>query len=155
MFCACQPSGRCQTASGERLIWSLGSRTIEGTRSGARLPGKVFADPELDYVEAVQAFVKGSQPLFDPSFKAATVEKPSLRGELQRLCQEETLLCIERRNTRKRRELEDLAWRVTWQPYRTEKPSTQEITNPKLRARWGSAKCKNNSDKICANNIVS
>ena len=103
-------------------------------------PGKVFADPELDYVEAVQAFVKASQPLFGPSFKATAVEKPSQRGELQRLRQEEALLCIERRDARKRRKLEDLAWRVTWQQYRTEKPSTQEITKPKLRARWGSRK---------------
>ena len=30
-------------------------------------PGKVFANPELDYVEAVQAFVKASRPLFGPS----------------------------------------------------------------------------------------
>jgi transposase InsO family protein len=103
-------------------------------------PGKVFADPELDYVEAVQAFVKASQPLFGPSLKAAAVEKPSLRGELRRLRQEETLLCIERRNTRKRRELEDAAWRVTWQQHRTEKTSTEEIAKPKLRARWGSRK---------------
>lgn len=103
-------------------------------------PGKVFADPELDYVEAVQAFVQASQPLFGPSLKAAAVEKPSPRGELQRLRQEEALLCIERRNARKRRKLEDLAWRVTWQPYRTEKPSQEEVTKPKLRARWGARK---------------
>ncbi len=100
-------------------------------------PGKVFADPELDYVEAVQAFVKASQPLFGPRIKVATVEKPSHRGELQRLRQEEALLCIERRDIRKHRKLEDLAWRVTWQQHCTEKPSMQEVTQPKLRARWG------------------
>jgi len=103
-------------------------------------PGKVFADPELDYVEAVQAFVKVSQPLFGPSLKATAVEKPSQRGELQRLRQEEALLCVERRDARKRRKLEDLAWQVTWQQYRTEKPSKEKITKPKLRARWGSRK---------------
>jgi hypothetical protein len=27
-------------------------------------PGKVFDDPDLDYVEAVQAFVKASRPAF-------------------------------------------------------------------------------------------
>jgi len=103
-------------------------------------PGKVFADPELDYVEAVQAFVKASPPLFGPSLQATVVEKPSQRGELQRLRQEEARLCIERRDARQRRQLEDWAWRVTWQPYRTEKPSEQEMTKPKLRARWGSRK---------------
>jgi transposase InsO family protein len=103
-------------------------------------PGRVFADSELDYVEAVQAFVKASRPLFGPRIEVAAVEKPSQQGELQRLRQEEALLCIERRNTRKRRELEDLTWRVIWQPYRTDKPSTAELTKPKRRARWGSRK---------------
>lgn len=103
-------------------------------------PGKVFANPELDYAEAVQAFVKASRPLFGPRIETVTVEKTSQRGELQRLRQAEALLCIERRNTRKRRELEDLAWRATWQQHRTEKPSTAKVANPKLRARWGSCK---------------
>jgi len=102
----------------------------------------VFADPELDYVEAVQAFVKASRPLFGPRIETTAVEKTSQRGELQRLRQEEALLCIERRKTRKRRELDAkrVAWRVAWQQQRTEKPSTEENTNPKLRARWGSRK---------------
>ena len=33
-------------------------------------PGKVFADPELDYTEAVQSFVKDSRPLFWPKNRA-------------------------------------------------------------------------------------
>jgi transposase InsO family protein len=98
-------------------------------------PGKVFADPELDYVEAVQAFVKASRPLFGSRIEAPAIEKPMPRDEIQQLRQAEAQLCTERRNTRKRRNLEDAAWRVTWQQQRTEKPST-----PKLRARWGSCK---------------
>ncbi|MCJ7433883.1 MAG: integrase core domain-containing protein [Anaerolineales bacterium] len=103
-------------------------------------PGKVFADPELDYAEAVQAFVKASRPLFGPRIEAAAIEKPSQRGKIQQLRQEEAQLCTERRNTRKCRELEDAAWRVTWQQQRTEKPSAEEITKPELRAHWGSRK---------------
>jgi len=103
-------------------------------------PGKVFADPELDYAEAVQAFVKASRPLFGPRNEAATVEKPSQRAEIQQLRQEEAQLRIERRNLRKRRELEDAAWQATWQQQRSEKPSAEEIAKPKLRARWGSRK---------------
>jgi transposase InsO family protein len=103
-------------------------------------PGKVFADPELDYAEAVQAFVKASRPLFGPRIEAASVEKPSQQVEIQRLRQEEAQLCSERRNTRKRRELEDEAWRVTWSQQRHEKPSAEENANPKARAHWGSVK---------------
>jgi transposase InsO family protein len=103
-------------------------------------PGKVFADPELDYAEAVQAFVKASRPLFGPRNEAAPVEKPSQRAEIQQLRQEEAQLRIERRNLRKRRELEDAAWQATWQQQRSEKPSAEEIAKPKLCARWGSRK---------------
>ena len=102
--------------------------------------GKVFADPELDYAEAVQAFVKASRPLFGPRIEAAPVEKPSRQTELQQLRQEEAQLCTERRNTRTRRKLEDAAWRVTWSQQRYEKPSTAEHVNPKPRAPWGSVK---------------
>lgn len=103
-------------------------------------PGKVFADPELDYAEAVQAFVKASRPLFGPRNEAAAVDKPSQRAEIQQLRQEEAQLCTERRNLRKRRELEDVAWQVTWSQQRCEKPSAEEIAKPKPRARWGSRK---------------
>jgi transposase InsO family protein len=102
-------------------------------------PGKVFADPELDYAEAVRAFVKAARPLLGPRIEAVAAEKPSQESELRRLRQAEALLCIERRDIRKRRKLEDLAWRVTWQQHRTEKPPTTEI---KLRARWGSRKVR-------------
>jgi len=102
--------------------------------------GKVFADPELDYAEAVQAFVKASRPLFGPRIETAPVEKPSRQAELQQVRQAEAQLCTERRNTRTRRKLEDAAWRVTWSQHRHEKPSAEENVPPKPRAPWGSVK---------------
>jgi len=103
-------------------------------------PGKVFADPKLDYAEAVQAFVKASRPLFGPRIEAATVANPSQRVKIQLLRQEEAQLCTERRNIRKRRELEDAAWQATWSQQRCENPSAEEIAQPKPRARWGARK---------------
>lgn len=102
-------------------------------------PGRVFADPELDYVEAVQAFVKASQPLFGPRRETA----PSQSTETQQIRQAEDQLRIERRNLRKRRKLEDAAW----QQQRSEKPSAEELTKPKLRARWGSRKVQEEQRK--------
>jgi transposase InsO family protein len=99
-------------------------------------PGRVFADPELDYVAAVQAFMQASRPLFGSRLEQA----PSQRTELQPVRQEEDQLRIERRNLRKRRELEDAAWRVTWSQQRYKKPSAEERAQPKLRARWGARK---------------
>lgn len=101
-------------------------------------PGKVFADAELDYADAVAAFVKGSRPLFGPRIGATAVEKPSRQAEIQQLRQEETQLRQERSHMRKRRELEDAAWQVTWEQQRC-------VTSPaqsKLRAPWGSLKGK-------------
>jgi transposase InsO family protein len=105
-------------------------------------PGKIFADPELDYAEAVQAFVKASRPLSGPRIGAATVEKPSQRAQIQQLRQEEAQLRTERRNLRKRRELEDVVWRATWQGQRHPKTSAELLEQPKLRARWGSCKAQ-------------
>ncbi|HEU0291314.1 MAG TPA: integrase core domain-containing protein [Anaerolineales bacterium] len=96
-------------------------------------PGKVFADPELEYGAAVQTFVQASRPLFGPREETT----PSPRTELQQVRQAEDQLRIERRTLRKRRQLEDAAWWVMWQPYRT---SAEERATPKRRARWGSRK---------------
>ena len=48
-------------------------------------PGKVFADLELGYAEAIQAFVAASQPLFGPKIGAVGAEKtPWMRLERYR-----------------------------------------------------------------------
>ena len=99
-------------------------------------PGRVFADPELDYVEAMQAFVQASRPLFGPRQEAA----PAQQTPLQQVRQAEDQLRLERRHLRKRRQLEDAAWRVTWSQQRYPKPSAQEKVQPKPRARWGTRK---------------
>ena len=103
-------------------------------------PGKVFADPELNYAAAVQAFVQASRPLFGSRIESVAVERPSQQVEIQQLRQEEAQLCSERRNTRQRRKLEDAAWQVTWQQHRRETPSAAQNAQPKLRARWGARK---------------
>jgi transposase InsO family protein len=105
-------------------------------------PGKVFANQELDYAEAVQAFVKASRPLFGPRIEPAPAEKPSQQAKIQQLRLEEAQLRTKRRNTRKRRELEDVAWQTIWRQQRCEKPSTKEIAQPKLRTHWGSRKAQ-------------
>ncbi len=102
-------------------------------------PGKVFADAELGYAEAVQAFVEASQPLFGPKIGVAEAEKISPHAEIKQLRQEEAQLCVERSNIRKRRKLEDAAWRVIWNQQR-EVP--RERGAGKLRARWGSRKAQ-------------
>jgi transposase InsO family protein len=105
-------------------------------------PGRVFADPELDYTEAVQAFVQASQSVSSLTQRAATAEKTSQRAEIQQLRQEEAQLRTERRGIRQRRELEDAVWQTIRDQKRCEKPSAEAIVPPKLRARWGSRKAQ-------------
>lgn len=86
----------------------------------------------------MQAFVKASQPLFGPRQETA----PSQQTEIQQVRQAEDRLRIERRNLRKRRQLEDAAWQVAWQQQPSQKLSAEELTKPKRRARWGSRKAQ-------------
>jgi len=99
-------------------------------------PGRVFADPDLDYATAMQAFVQASQPLSGPRQITKSAEKPSQRVEIRQLRQKETELGAERRHVRQLRHLEDLAW----QAQRGEKPPEAETAQPKVRAHWGSRK---------------
>lgn len=105
-------------------------------------PGKVFADMEMDYAEAIHSFVKASRPLFGSRVGSTGGEEPSRQKEIQQIRQEEEQLSIERRKTRKHRKLEDSVWRATWQQHRSEKPSIGEMPIPKLRARWGTVKAQ-------------
>ena len=99
-------------------------------------PGKVFANPELSYTEAMQAFVDASQPLSGARKTVAAAEHQSQRSEIRELRREEAELCAKRHRLRQRRRLEDAAW----QQQRRAQRSAEETAQPKLRARWGSRK---------------
>ena len=122
---------------------SSGHMVIEKSKEVGRepdYPGKVFADMDLDYAQAARAFVQASRPLSGPRIGAATAETPSQRAEIQQLRHDEALLGMERRGIRKRRELEDAAWRAIRDQQRSEKYSAEVTAQPKVRARWGSRK---------------
>ena len=99
-------------------------------------PGKVFANPELSYTEAMQAFVDASQPLSGARKTVAAAEHQSQRSEIRELRREEAELCAQRRRLRQGRKLEDAAW----QQQRRAQQSAEEPAQPKLRAKWGSRK---------------
>jgi len=110
-------------------------------------PGRIFENPDLDYSEAVKAFVEASKPLCKPEKGGVGVENKSQKAEIQQLRQEEAELCTNRRGMRKLRELEDVVWKDAWKQQRDEKPSDEELAKPKLRARWGSRKLPNEERK--------
>ncbi len=98
---------------------SSGHLVVERLPEGGQepdYPGRVFADPDLDYATAMRAFVQASQPLSGPRPTTKSVEKPSQRAEIRQLRQKEAELGAERRHVRQLRHLEDLAWRGSRKP---------------------------------------
>jgi transposase InsO family protein len=108
--------------------------------------GKVFADPELTYAEAAQAFVKASRPLSGP-YRSPAAEKPYQRSEFQELRQKEIVLRNERREIHKSRALEDAAWQAIKDQKIRDELSAEELGQPKLRVDWGVRKARREQQK--------
>jgi len=75
-------------------------------------PGQVFADKDLDYVQAMLNFVQASQEQAAavPGETVSGDEKASLKVQKQAVRQEEAQLRSERRDSRQQRQPEDAAW---------------------------------------------
>jgi len=86
-------------------------------------PGQVFAEPELAYHEAMQAFVATSPPRtprLSPSSAAIAPEPAALQRDLR---QEADRLRVERRAVRQQRQAEDALWRHLWHQQHPSKPA--------------------------------
>jgi transposase InsO family protein len=120
---------------------SSGHLVIERVKEAGQepdYPGKVFANPDLDYEEAIQAFVQASRPLGCQPKAAAMDEKATKRVEIRQLHQAEAQLCVERCAMRELRKLEDAAWQAAWQKQRSaERVADEALAQTKLHARWG------------------
>jgi len=96
----------------------------------AQYPGRVFEDPSLAYVEAMQAFVAASA---QTSLPEATPEKnaqPSRKAEIRQLRLEEAQLRQERRSVRERRSQEDAAWQALRQQHQQTEAHFQSLPKP-------------------------
>jgi len=84
-------------------------------------PGQIFEDPQLDYVEAMMAFVDASQSSSNSSIPSIPPETTDMTLKVQKraLREEETQLRASRRMIRQKRRKEDEIWRSMRQLYRT------------------------------------
>lgn len=98
-------------------------------------PGRVFEDPELDYVTAMHAFVAASAPrtaLLNPDEERRRQQTASPEGAAQReLRREERTLAQRRGQVYQRRKQEDAAWRALRHEHR-ERPRSSRWT----REEW-------------------
>jgi transposase InsO family protein len=74
-------------------------------------PGQVFADPELDYEKAMQAYVATTRERLSLT-RTEKVVKGGRKSEQQALLREEQALREERYRVRERRKQEDAVWRT-------------------------------------------
>ena len=108
-------------------------------------PGAVFADDQLDYVQAMVAFVAASQAKDEATGSqngADETEKLSVPAQKRLLRQQETALALERSQIRAQRRQEDAAW----QALRTQRQAQQVARKQQLetgpRPAWGSKKAQ-------------
>jgi transposase InsO family protein len=73
-------------------------------------PGQVFADENLDYTEAMLAFVAASQAHSAPAEQEGPAAEPTLKETKRAFRQEERALRDARRVVREQRRAEDAAW---------------------------------------------
>jgi len=98
-------------------------------------PGRIFENPELEYVAAMKAFVEGSAQTSAAKKPVEDEEKQARKAKIRQLRQEEERLRIERRAIRTRRQQEDAAWRALRQQQRQK---ADELSH--RRAQYGERK---------------
>jgi transposase InsO family protein len=114
---------------------SSGHLVIERPKDeeAAQYPGRIFEDPSLDYVEAMQAFVTASSQASQPEQAPVSGETLSRKAEIRQLHQEEAQLRQERRGIRARRSQEDSAWQAIRQQHRQAVADFWGLSKPERR----------------------
>ena len=105
------------------------------TASKRTWPGQVFANENLDYTEAMLAFVTASRAEGAPLSNTESPEIPSIKAQKRELHQEEQKIRDERRVVREQRSLEDQAWSVLKTERHTEKapPTAGAVAEPQAQ----------------------
>ena len=99
----------------------------------AQYPGRIFADPSLDYAEAMQAFVAASAQASQPAQVPVGGERLSRRAEIRHLRQEEAQLRQERRGIRARRSQEESVWQAIRREHQQAEAEFQAWSKPERR----------------------
>lgn len=107
----------------------------EDTESKQTWPGQVFANQNLDYTEAMLAFVTASSAESKPLSSTQSPEILSVKAQKRELHQEEQKIRDERRLVREQRSLEDQAWSALKTERQMEKVPPIERAASELQAQ--------------------
>ena len=127
-------------SSGRLVVERVKTEAVE-----ADYPGVVFANEQLDYAQAMAAFVAASKAKDEATGSqkvADETEKSSVQAQKRLLRQQETALALERSQIRTQRRQEDAAW----QALRSQRQTQQTVRKQQLetgpRPAWGSKKAQ-------------
>jgi transposase InsO family protein/transposase len=126
-------------SSGRLVVERPKSERIE-----ANYPGAVFGHEQLDYNQAMHAFIAASQAKEEAPSTAQPVtddpKKLSVQAQKQLLRQQEAALTLERTQIRAQRRQEDAAWQILRHQRQAQQTERQQQLENGTRPVWGSKK---------------
>lgn len=111
----------------------------------ADYPGAVFANEQLDYAQAMHAFVAASIAKDEATASqnpADGAKNLSVQVQKRLLRQQETALALERNQIRARRRQEDTAWQTLRSQRQTQQAARKQHLETGPRPAWGSKKAQ-------------
>ena len=127
-------------SSGRLVVERVKTETDE-----ADYPGAVFANEQLDYAQAMHAFVATSKAKDEATGLQKSpdeTKKLSVQAQKRLLRQQETALVLERSQIRARRRQEDAAWQALRNQRQAQKAARKQQLETGTRPAWGSKKAQ-------------
>jgi transposase InsO family protein/transposase len=127
-------------SSGRLVVERVKTEAVE-----ADYPGAVFANEQLDYTQAMAAFVAASKAKDEATGSqnpANETEKSSVQAQKRLLRQQETALALERNQIRTQRRQEDAAWQALRSQRQIEQAARKQQLETGPRPAWGSKKAQ-------------
>jgi transposase InsO family protein/transposase len=127
-------------SSGRLVVERVKSEAVE-----ANYPGTVFANEQLDYAQAMEAFVAASKAKDEVTGSpkpADETEKLSVQAQKRLLRQQEMALALERSQIRAQRRQEDAAWQALRRQQQAQPAVRKQQLETGPRPAWGSKKAQ-------------
>lgn len=127
-------------SSGRLVVERVKSEVVE-----ADYPGAVFANEQLDYAQAMHAFVAASKAKDEATGSQNSVDGAknlSVQAQKRLLRQQETALALARSQIRAQRRQEDAAWQTLRSQRQVQQAARKQQLETGTRPAWGSKKAQ-------------
>jgi len=151
------PAGHEDEAKLPAVSGSSGRLVVERVKSEvveADYPGAVFANEQLDYAQAMDAFVTASKAKDEATGShnsADGAKNLSVQAQKRLLRQQETALALERSQIRAQRRQEDAAWQTLRSQRQAQQAARKQQLETGTRPAWGSKKAQDEQGRQLRN----